>query len=593
MGNIGVLPEHIVNKIAAGEVIERPSSVVKELVENSLDANPSMISISIKHGGKSLIKVVDNGTGMDQEDALLCLKSHATSKIKNSDDIFTIHSLGFRGEALSSIAAISRVTLLTRNSSQQAGTEIEATGGKIKSVKEKGTPVGTSIEISDLFFNTPARKKFLKGERAENASIAEVITTISLAHTHVAFKLYKDDRLIFDYPTCPHLKERLLGTHYHEWVKYLLPLDIKSDGLNLRGYFAKAELSRTNRSAQFFFINKRPVKSLPLSYALQRAYQGLIPQRHFPVAIIFLELDPTVVDVNIHPTKREVRLQNEKIICEKIVRHVREVLYKCDHSPSIFHTYSLGKGKSYYQKSVSEPFDFKEIQEKVKGRDDYPETAKGTATSHQMAKEPEEEMWFVDTEKKLKVITPLGQIRESYILAETEEGFIIIDQHAAHERIIFEEILTSLERGNATSQALLLPAIIQLSFKEAQILEEHLDLLIAVGFGIANLGNNTFSVDATPTLMGNVEVKDLLLDFLHGILEGKGNVPLNDRKENVAKTLACKSRAIKANEKMSPEEIEYLINSLEKTKQPFTCPHGRPTFIKLTISDLEKHFKRK
>lgn len=593
MGHIGVLPEHIVNKIAAGEVIERPSSVVKELVENSLDANSSMISISIKHGGKGLIKVVDNGTGMDQEDALLCLKSHATSKIKNSDDIFTICSLGFRGEALSSIAAVSRITLLTRHCSQQTGTEIEATGGKITSVKEKGTPVGTSIEISDLFFNTPARKKFQKGERAEHASIAEAITTISLAHTHVAFKLYKDGQLIVDYPTCSHLKARLLATHYHEWVKYLLPIDIKSDGLNVRGYVAKAELSRINRSAQLFFINKRPVKSLPLSYALQRAYQGLIPQKHFPVAIIFLELDPTAVDVNIHPTKREVRLQNEKTIYETMVRHVRDALHKCDHSPSIFHTYSLSKGKNYEQKLVPTSFNFKEIQENVKATEVYPEAAKGNETFHPMAKEPEEASWFIDTEKKLKVITPLGQIRESYLLAETEEGFIVIDQHAAHERIIYEEILTSFERGHAASQALLLPATIQLNFKEAQILEEHLDLLIAVGFDITNLGNNTFSVDATPALMGNVEAKDLLLDFLHGVMDGKGNVPLEERKGNVAKTLACKSRAIKANEKMSPEEIEYLINSLEKTKQPFTCPHGRPTFIKLTISDLEKYFKRK
>ncbi len=591
MGNIGILPEQVANKIAAGEVVERPSSVVKELVENSLDADSTRISISIKHGGKSLIKVVDNGAGMDREDALLCLKSHATSKIKNSEDIFTINSFGFRGEALSSIAAVSRVTLHTRNSSQQTGTEIEATGGKINSSKETGSPVGTSIEISDLFFNTPARRKFLKGERAEYASIAEAITTISLAHTHVAFKLYKDGELIFDYPSCSHLKERLLATHYHEWIKHLIPLDIKSEEVNIRGYIARAELYRINRTAQLFFINKRPVKSPPLSYALQRAYQGLLPQRHFPVAIIFLEIDPSTVDVNIHPTKREVRLQNERIIHEKFVRCVREILHKCDHSPNVSFTYSLDRGKSYSEKPVSESFNFKEIQEKVKDRADYPETAKETGTSHPVAKKPEGSMWFVDTEKKLKVTTPLGQIRESYILAETEEGFIILDQHAAHERIVFEEIMCSLERGDVTSQTLLLPETIQLSFEEAQILEEHLDILTAVGFGINNLGNNTFSLDATPAWMGNVKAGDVLQYFLREVTEGKG--PLNDRKENVAKTLACKSRAIKANEKMSPEEIEYLINSLERTKQPFTCPHGRPTFIRFTMSDLERHFKRK
>jgi DNA mismatch repair protein MutL len=590
MGMIRVLPEQVVNKIAAGEVIERPSSVVKELIENSLDAQANMISISIRHGGKSFIKVVDNGVGMDRADAELCIRSHATSKIKEPEDIFNISSLGFRGEALSSIAAVSRVTLRTKNGSQQVGTEIEATGGKIESIKEKGTPVGTSLEISDLFFNTPVRRKFLKGERGEYASIADVITTISLAHPHVAFKLHKDGELIFDYPPCAHLRERLLTTHYREWVKYLLPLDFKSGGVNIGGYIAKAELSRINRTAQLFFINKRPVKSLTLSYGLQRAYQGLLAQGHFPVAIIFFEVDPSTVDANIHPTKREVRLQNERIIQEHFVRCVREILHKCDHSPKVSFSYPLDRGRTYSKKSVSKSFDFKELKEKVERGADYPETVQENTPPHHMAREPEESMWF-DKNKKLKVITPLGQIRGSYIIAETEEGLIVLDQHAAHERIIFEKILGSFEREDATSQALLLPVMIELSFKEAQLLEEHLDLLTTVGFSITHLGKNTFCVDATPAWLGNVEAKDVIQSFLHEAVEGKG--PLNDRKENVAKILACKSRAIKANEKLSPEEMEQLVNSLEGTKQPFTCPHGRPTLIKFTMHDLEKHFRRR
>jgi len=592
MGSIRVLPEQIVNKIAAGEVIERPSSVVKELLENSLDAHATKISISIRHGGKSLIKVLDNGVGMDREDAEICLKSHATSKIEKPEDIFNIHSLGFRGEALSSIAAVSRVTLSTRNSSQQVGTEIEATGGNIESIKEKGISIGTSIEVSDLFFNTPARKKFLKGERREYASIAEIITTISLSHTNVAFKLHKDGELIFDYLPCSHLKERLLETHYREWVKYLLPLDIKSQEVNITGYIAKAELSRINRTAQLFFINKRPVKSLPLSYALQRAYHGLLAQGHFPVAILFLEIDPATVDVNIHPTKREVRLQNEKVIQENFVDCVRERLDRCDHSPRVSFSYSLDKQKTYSKESVSKPLDFKELKGKVGERNDYPKTVQETTPSHQMVREPEESIWF-DMKKKLKVISLLGQIRGNYILAETEEGLIILDQHAAHERIIFEEILDSFDNGVATSQALLLPIPLELSFKEAQLLEEHLDLLTMVGFGINHLGNTTFCIDATPAWLGNTEIKKVLQDFLHEAVEGKREEPLNERRKNVAKILACKSRTIKANEKLSSEEMEHLVSSLEKTKQPFTCPHGRPTIIKFTMHDLERHFKRK
>lgn len=591
MGIIRLLPEQMVNKIAAGEVIERPSSVVKELVENSLDAHATMISVSVRHGGKSLIKVVDNGVGMDREDAELCVKSHATSKIRAPEDIFNINTLGFRGEALSSIAAVSKVTLRTRNGSRQVGTEIEVTGGKIASTKEKGIPVGTSLEISDLFFNTPARRKFLKSERAEYASIAEAITTISLAHPQVAFKLHKDGELIFDYSPCAHLKERLLATHYHEWVEYLLPLEIKSQEVNITGYIGKAELSRINRTGQLFFINKRPVKSLPLSYTLQRTYRGLLAQGHFPVAIIFLEIDPTTVDVNIHPTKREVRLQNEKIIQAHLIRYVNETLQRCDHSPKVSFSYSLDKGKTYSKKNVLDSLDFKELKEKVGERNGYPETVQETISSHQMVREPEESMWL-EMGKRLKVITPLGQIKGSYILAETEEGLIIIDQHAAHERIIFEQIVNSFERGNAASQALLLPVTIELSFKEAQLLEEHLDLLTRVGFGINHLGNNTFFLDATPAWLGNVEAKNVLQEFLHEVREGKSKEPLSNRREGVAKILACKSRAVKANEKMSSEEMEYLVSSLEKTKQPFTCPHGRPTLIKFTMSDLNRHFKR-
>ena len=590
MGIIRFLPEQIVNKIAAGEVIERPSSVVKELIENSLDADATMISISVRHGGKSLIKVVDDGKGMDGEDAELCLKSHATSKIKDAEDIFAIDSLGFRGEALSSIAAVSRVILRTRNGSQQVGREIEAVGGKIESTKEKGAPIGTSIEIADLFFNTPARRKFLKSERAEYASIAEVITTISLAHPQVAFKLYKDGELIFDYLLCSHLKERLLATHYHEWVAYLLPLDVKRDGVSVKGYISKTELSRINRTGQLFFINKRPVKSMALSYALQRAYDGLLPQSNFPVAIVFLEIDPATVDVNVHPTKREVRLQNERMIQENFIHCVRETLGRCDHAPKISFSYTLDKQKAYVKKSVARPFDLEEIKEKIKRGDNYPETVKEAILPHQMLREPEESLWF-DRGEKLNVINLLGQIKGSYILAETEEGLIIIDPHAAHERIVFEEIMDSFEKEYAPSQALLLPVTVELSFKEAQILEEHIDLLTTAGFGISHLGKSTFCFDATPAWLGNVEVKEILQDFLHGV--GERKEPLNNRREKIAKILACKSFTVKANEKVSPEEMEHLIRSLEKTKQPFTCPHGRPTLIKFTLHDLEKHFRRR
>ena len=592
MAIIRVLPEHVVNKIAAGEVVERPSSVVKELIENSLDAQATRISVSIRHGGKSLIKVVDNGNGMDREDAELSLKSHATSKISNSEDIFTINSFGFRGEALPSIASVSRVTLQTRKSPDQLGTEITLAGGRIESIAEKALSVGTGIEVSDLFFNTPARKKFLKGEKAEYVSIADAITTISLAYPEVAFKLSKDGKQVFDYPSCSHLKKRFQSTHHREWVKHLLPLTVERGGVTIHGYIGKAELSRTNRTGQFFFINKRPVKSLPLSYALQRAYDGLLPQKHFPVAILFLEIDPATVDVNIHPTKREVRLQNERILQEQLTQSVREIVAASDHSPHLSFTYSLDKQKKYAPRPSPAPLIFSEIKEAVENNRPYPDQTEQEPSFHQRLRESDEPIAH-GSGNRLQVKTLLGQIAESYILAETGEGIIILDQHAAHERIIYEDILNSLEAGSAPSQPLLLPVTIELNFKEAQLCEEHLEILTSVGFGISHLGKNTFSIDATPAWLGNVDAATVVQDFLQAVGEGKGKKPFLDKREQIAKTLACKSYTVKAHERLRREEMEHIIQRLEKTKQPFTCPHGRPTFIKLTLDDLARQFKRK
>ena len=591
MGTIRLLPELVANKIAAGEVVERPSSVVKELVENALDAHATRITISIRHGGKSFIKVVDNGHGMDREDAELCFERHATSKIKDSEDIFSIQSLGFRGEALPSIASVSRLVLQTKTPSQELGMELSLSGGRRESIKEKGMPDGTSITVSDLFFNTPARKKFLKGEKAEYVSIAETVTTISLAYPHVAFKLSKDDEVQFDYPSCSHLQERLLTTHHREWVKHLLPLHVESGEVTMSGYIAKAELSRTNRTAQFFFINKRPVKSLPLSYALQRAYDGLLPQRHFPVAIILLGIDPGTVDVNIHPTKREVRLQNERRLQEQLTRCVREMVATSDHAPHLSFAYTLDREKTYSPRPSGASPTFRELKETVGENRTYPETAQDVLPSHQGTMEPEAS-FSCDREKRLNVKALIGQIGESYILAETEEGLVILDQHAVHERIIFEAIVDALDQKTTPSQPLLLPVTIELSFKEAQLLEEHLDILTRVGFGINHLGKNTFLVDATPAWLGNVEVTGMVHSFLQEIREGKGERPLGDRREHTAKILACKSYTVKAHKKLSHEEMEHLIERLEKTKQPFTCPHGRPTLIKITLPDLARQFKR-
>lgn len=591
MGIIRLLPELVANRIAAGEVVERPSSVVKELIENALDAHATSVTVSIRHGGKSSIKVVDNGQGMDREDAELCFERHATSKIKDSEDIFSLRTLGFRGEALPSIASVSRLVLRTKPPSQEVGTEICSSGGRRESIREMGMPDGTSVTVSDLFFNTPARKKFLRGERVEYGSIAETVTTLSLPYPRVAFKLLKDDELIFDYPACSDLRERLLATHYREWVKHLLPLTVESSAVTVSGYVARAELSRTNRRAQLFFINRRPVKSLPLSYALQRAYDGLLPQKHFPAAIILLAIDPQTVDANIHPSKREVRLQNERMLQEELTRCAREVVMASDHSPHLSFAYTLDRGKKYPPRPPGATPTFRELKETVGVDRSYPATGKDMPPSYAKAMEP---VTSLPHGRKgiLKVRSLLGQIGDSYLLAETEEGLIILDQHAVHERILFETILEAFDQATPLSQPLLLPVTIELGFKEAQLIEEHLDILTGIGFAINHLGKNTFSVDATPACLGNIEVKGVINTFLQELREGKGEKPLREKRENTAKILACKCHSIKAHKKLSHEEMEHLVARLEKTRQPFTCPHGRPTFIKITLDDLARQFKR-
>jgi DNA mismatch repair protein MutL len=593
MGIIRILPEGLTNKIAAGEVVERPASAVKELIENALDAQATRIAVSIRHGGKSLIRVTDNGLGMDREDALLSVKSHTTSKIREVEDIFSIASLGFRGEALASIAAVSRLTLATRDQSQAAGTEIQLAGGTVEHIREVGIPVGTTVEVIDLFFNTPARKKFLKGERSEHAAIAETITTTSLAHPGVSFKLSRDNEVIFDYPPGSHLKERILQTHYRQWNAHLLPLDASRGGVTLRGYIGRAELARTNRTAQLFFINRRPIKSLPLSYALQRSYEGYLPPGNFPVAIIMLTIDPALVDVNVHPTKREVRLQDERFVFDQLTHAVRELLHQADHAPSISFTYTLDKNKRNAPGTAGAR-SYGPVKEGITPGETrgYPGAGQGTLPL-QRAEEPPDTFAAHRGEPTLTVKALLGQIGLSYIIAETDEGLIILDQHAAHERIIFEEILAAMESRVPATQPLLFPATLELGFKEAQLLEEYLPLLAGSGFVIRHLGGHTYCVDAAPAWLNNRGVSDIISDFLHQVMEGRQERSLQDRRENTARILACKTRTVKANESLSREEMEHLIRRLEQAKIPFTCPHGRPTFIKLSLVDLDKQFKRK
>ncbi|MBW1678760.1 MAG: DNA mismatch repair endonuclease MutL [Deltaproteobacteria bacterium] len=600
MGKIKILPEKVVNKIAAGEVIERPASVLKELIENSLDAQAQNISVIIKHGGRELIRVTDNGEGMGREDAEHSLKRHATSKIEVLEDIFQIRSFGFRGEALPSIAACSRLTLLTRESGAELGTEIKVAGGSIESTREAGTAKGTTVEVADLFFNTPARRKFLRTERAEFIAIVESLTTFSLGNPTVDFRLVKDNKLSIDYPSCVSLRERIAQIHDKDVVQALIPIKDNTSEINISGFITSPEVTRVNRTGQYFYINNRPIKSPALSFALHQGFEETLPANRHPMAFLFFSIESSRVDVNVHPNKREVRLTNEREVQKLLMETIRVTLHTKRRFPKVHLLNSRKKEEGLDQDSGGRVSGFT-----------YPESNGSLALSRIHETPPEfscpekskeavtfnlpaaEQPLRFEEKGEDKISKILGQFQSTYIIAENDGKLLVIDQHAAHERIMYEKILDTLMNAQSPAQLQLIPITFSLDYREQEILEEYLPILEQIGFGINNLGRNTYCLDATPTFLDSEDSKQLLLDFIHDAMEGHPPRSFEDKKKALAASIACKSKSVKASSRLLPEKMEHLVKSLFQAKQPFTCPHGRPTCITLTNEDLGKHFGRK
>jgi DNA mismatch repair protein MutL len=603
MSKVKILPEEITAKIAAGEVIERPHSVVKELVENALDACATMISVSVRNGGKSLIRVVDNGEGMDRQDAENALLRYATSKIGSLEDMTSVKSLGFRGEALPSIAAVSRFAIITRYAGNSLGTEIRGEGGRIEAIRDCERPLGTTVEVRDLFFNLPVRRKFLKSERIEYAGIVDVVNRLSIAYPKTAFRLYRDGTLALEYPSCSGLKDRVAQTCPPDWRDALIPLSIEDGEWQVNGFIGKPEITRNTRSGQFFFVNQRPVKILSFSFALQHSFDGTLPQGRYPVAFLFLQIDPAQVDVNVHPHKREVRILKEGTIQGHMINGIKEALRK-EGSPPEIRLSGPGAREVTADTPVQLPLGQVIFQERIERAGLVHSTVyhvSGRDTGAGVAEAEPESFWKPNGQsakeassalEKLRLGRVYGQLRGSYILMEAEDGLMVIDQHAAHERVVYEEILHSLNNGFSPSQALLIPLLVHLDGRESAVLEEYLPLLGKMGFGINELGNNSFSIDARPPFLRVEEISETLRDFAQSVSEGNAKGPIAENNEKVASLIACKSRSVKANEELTCEEIQELIQRLVRAKQPFTCPHGRPTVIKLTTRELEAKFLR-
>jgi DNA mismatch repair protein MutL len=562
---IKILPESISQKIAAGEVIERPFSVVKELVENSLDAFSSDIKVELKDGGKSLIMVTDNGNGMRREDAEICFERHSTSKISEENDLERIDTLGFRGEALPSISAVSKVVLKTTHRGEEKGTLIERKGEETLRFSDVGFPQGTRVEVNDLFFNLPARRKFLRSERSELNQIVRYLSQVSLAHHDVGFSLYHEGRVVFNYPPVDTLKERIFQVYGKTAVENLIEIDHEEGTERLFGYASRPPSGRKDRKRQFFFVNGRLVKDKILQAALNQAYSGFLEKDFFPESYLFLKIPHSGVDVNVHPAKTEVRFLDSSSIFRLVARGLERSLFK-----------GLGVKDVYPTKERE--------QTEIRVEDiHHPSVISGFG---RQAERSSYELFPVEESCPLPRV--LGQYMNLYIVVADEEGIRIIDQHNAHERILFEQYLEISRTKSWPRKLALLPKLIDLSSSQILSLEENRFLLEAAGFQVDAMGGSSFALKEYPHIFKEEEAKDVFLSLLEEMSAKK----IDDKKNTVLATLACKT-AIKAGEILSFDKMTYLIEELAKTKNPSLCPHGRPIQVKIDKATIEKGLKRK
>jgi DNA mismatch repair protein MutL len=563
---IRVLPEEISQKIAAGEVIERPFSVVKELVENSLDALSTDIKVELKDGGKSKIRVVDNGSGMKLEDAQICFERHSTSKISKESDLEEIVTLGFRGEALPSISAVSRVVLKTTHRGDEKGTQIEREGEELLRVSDVGFPQGTSVDVSDLFFNLPARRKFLRSERSELNQIVRYLAQVSLAHHDVGFSLYHEGRVVFNYPPVDSLKERIFQVYGKTAVENLIEIEHEEGTQRLFGYASRPPSGRKDRKRQYFFVNGRLVKDKILQAALNQAYSGFLERDFYSEAYLFLAIPHSEVDVNVHPAKTEVRFVDSSSIFRCVARGLERSLLKGLGIKEVYPTQASEQTGSWIEELP------------------HPSVIPGFG---RQAERPFFEL-FPEGEEIRPFPQILGQYMDLYIVVAEEEGIRIIDQHNAHERILFEQY-ADIDRTKKWPRKLaLLPVLFELSRSQELSLEENRQLLEEAGFQVDAMGGSSFALKEYPDIFKEEEAKDVFLS----LLEEMSAKEIENKKNAVVATLACKT-AIKAGEPLSFEKMTYLIEELEKTKNPSLCPHGRPIQVKIDRTSIEKGLKRK
>jgi DNA mismatch repair protein MutL len=592
MARIKLLPEQLVNKIAAGEVVERPASVVKELIENAIDAGAKDISVEVRKGGKAFIRVRDDGCGMDRDDLLLSLQRHSTSKIETADDLFKIETLGFRGEALPSIAAVSKMEITSKPSGAFAGRRVKITGGKIEEDVEAGAPEGTEITVSELLFNTPARQKFLRAIRAETSYVIAEVTRQALAHYTVGFTLVVDGDEVFRVAVAKEPLERITALFDANAAKQLMPVEAEKEGVRMRGFVSRLDLTRSTKKDQCFFVNKRPVECKALTFAIADVYSGMLPPRRFPVVFLYLEINPALVDVNVHPTKRVVKFQNEFFIRDIVREAVIDVLGKADLSQML----GFGDGVEAVREVPSayvtrmELGVIERLPAAQPGGETGTETEPAAETKAGGETGTETSACLFPAEKSS--LRPVGQIQYLYVICETPEGMAIVDQHAAHEKVLFERIMQIYKEKAGEVQTLLTPVVVQLPANEFVVARDYIPIFKLLGFRVEQFGKNALKIDGVPACFRTIDAERVIRDVIADVFEGGKSMTVIEREmaERVAKK-ACRA-AVKQRDILNREEIDRLLEDLLKCENPYTCPHGRPTIIKISKEELERRFGR-
>lgn len=582
--SIRVLPEEVASQIAAGEVVERPSSVVKELVENAIDAGAHDVRVETRAGGKRSIRVTDDGCGVPAAEVELAFHRHSTSKLTTADDLARITTLGFRGEALASIAAVSRVTFVTRAVDEPVGTLLRLEGGRVITRQESGRPPGTAVTVEDLFFNVPARRKFLRSERTERRHIDGWLTRYALAYPALRFTLAHDGRVVFQSPGNDRLRDVLIAVYGLEVgaaVLEIVPDDQQPvSGIRVTGFVSPPSLHRANRGYITLFVNGRWVQDVRLTYAVIQAYHTLLPSGRYPLAVVMVRLPPEEVDVNVHPAKAEVRFRDSDAVFRAVQKAVRRTLLERSPVPIAARPLAAWPAPSAQ---------WRERRERLTGLKPRPAGEQLRLRGERPDVEAPGRV-FTPPTGKLPPLRVVGQLGATYIVAEGPEGMYLIDQHAAHERVLFERLLAEREQAEVASQALLEPVPVELTPEAASLLEEHLDVLGSLGFRVEPFGGMTMLVRALPAIVAETDPARVLEDVAAAL--SAGNVPLADTVEEAVARQVCKRAAVKAGQILAQEEMEKLVRALEQCASPRTCPHGRPTMIHLSVEQLAREFGR-